>query len=288
MNIYGFHHITLNCRDATENVAFYRDVLGLALIKQTVNFDDPFTYHLYYGDEKATPGTFLTFFPFVGIPKAKHGSEEIRVLKFSVASLDTAKKMLEQKGVSYATHTEFGLDCIRFTDPDGVELSFVQVESTLPKMSFFQGLYAVEIHTHDTQTLFETLTLLGYTKQNETQLVTRFKAKDQESFVDVVQSNQEPYSFGYGSVHHLAFGVMDDEQRAVLQTLSQKGYMPSPIINREYFKSIYFRVGYSVLFEIATHGPGMFIDETKLGSTLQIPKQHEKIATHIRERLQPL
>lgn len=295
MKIHGFHHITMNCKDARENVSFYRDFLGLSMVKQTVNFDDPFTYHLYYGDTKGSPGTLLTFFPFADVPKGTHGNNEIRGLAFAISpdSLDFWKERLKQKQISFTERTRFSQREIIFADPDGLELTLVATSSRLPRVSTHDthalyGLYTIELHVPDASALIPLLNAFGYTQKDTEQNVTRFAASHDDSFLDIVVSQESHYHFGYGTVHHLAFHVSDAAHAEIRNELRAMGFGATPVIDRQYFRSIYFRTFEGLLFEIATTGPGMFVDEEELGSTLQVPSQHASIEHEIRKKLSTL
>ena len=295
MKIHGFHHITMNCRDARENVSFYRDFLGFRMVKQTVNFDDPFTYHLYYGDDNGSPGTLLTFFPFADIPEGKHGNNEIRTLTFAISSKSLVfwKERLEKERISFVEDTRFSQHALLFNDPDGLEIRLVAVSSQLPKAAALGihalcGLYSVELHVPDASTLFPLLAALGYKETAVEGNVTRFVASRDHSFLDVVVSQEPQCRFGYGTVHHLAFHASDDSHAEVREELRAMGFGATPVIDRQYFRSIYFRTFEGLLFEVATTGPGMFVDEENLGATLQIPLQHTHIEKKIKERLSTL
>ncbi|MFT4312206.1 MAG: VOC family protein [Candidatus Woesearchaeota archaeon] len=292
MAIKGFHHITINCSDAHTIVDFYRDVLGFFLVKQTVNFDDPFTYHIYLADKNGTPGTLLTFFPFAGLPKAHHANNEIRLLGFasSKEGKDYWKKKLEKHAIQYEHKTLFGIETLVFCDPDGLELAIFFTDSTLPACTNdtypLQGLYSIQLHVHTNQFLEPLLQAFSYKKTQENTGLTRYEHDG--SFVDVYVSKEHPHQGGFGSVHHLAFHVTNEQHKNMQEMVAKLGYQVTPVIDRQYFYSVYFRTFEGLLFEIATTKPGMYVDESVLGSKLCIPKQHKLLEKQIRERLPPL
>ncbi|MFT4343551.1 MAG: VOC family protein [Candidatus Woesearchaeota archaeon] len=293
--ISGIHHITMLCESPEDNVVFYREVLGLKLVKQTVNFDDPFTYHLYYGDDKGSPGTLLTFFPYQGIGAGRHGNNEIRKLGFAISpeSYTFWKERLEKKSIAIDTFTRFGNKTISFSDNAGLEIELVVTKSTLPsapllKEHAIKGLYSIQLYVPKKDAVESLLKEFSYTHEKSEENIHRYKAQNQDSYVDIVENNEAPHVPGAGTVHHLAFQVPDNEQKHVQKELHILGYNATEIVDREYFQSIYFRTHEMLLFEIATTGPGMFIDEKELGSELRVPKQHTDIAQEIKKRLHTL
>lgn len=293
----GFHHITMNCNDVHENVAFYTNMLGLSLVKQTVNFDDPLTYHVYYGDDNGSPGTLLTFFPFEGIPKGKHGNNEIRKLAFAITpeSIEFWMNRLTENNIEFTQIERFSQKIITFCDMDGLELELIATSNppllqkpTKLKENAIIGLYGITLHVHSSEKLVTLINYLGFRHTQSEHNYSRFVDSHTLQFVDVYISHEKSYSFGYGTVHHLAFHVDDAKQIQAQHDLLEKGYNITPVIDRQYFHSIYFRTFEGLLFEIATTSPGMFVDEDQLGSTLQIPPQHQKITEKIRKKLKPL
>ncbi len=303
--ILGLHHITAIAGEAKRNFDFYTRVLGLRLVKKTVNFDDPYTYHFYYGDKVGTPGSILTFFPWEGISSGRRGSRQATEIAYSVPgnSLDFWVKRFEQNKITYNKVTEkFGEQYITFLDPDGLRL-----ELTVPKTAdnrtpwetdevsaehATRGFHSVTITTNKLQPTADVLTeIFGYKllehHVNRYRFVT--EAVENAAIVDVVEVPGE--SIGHvagGSVHHVAFRVKDDE---VLMKFREKvidaGLHITEKIDRNYFYSLYFREPGGVLFEIASDNPGFDVDESveELGSNLKLPAQYEAYREDISSKL---
>lgn len=293
--IRGIHHITAIAGDAKKNYDFYTRVLGLRLVKKTVNFDDPETYHFYYGDEVGTPGTILTFFPWGGISAGRRGTRQVTEIGYSVpeGSLDFWMKRFEANNVTYNKVAEkFGEQYLTFLDPDGLkfELTVPKNEDTrkpwttseVGELVATRGFHHITITTNKAEATARVLTdILGYrlTEQhvNRFRFITDHAA--QANLVDLVEAPGE--SAGHvagGSVHHVAFRVENEE---VLMYYRQKvleaGLQITEKIDRNYFYSLYFREPGGVLFEIATDNPGFATDETveDLGKGLKLPPQYE-------------
>ncbi|MFC6103133.1 ring-cleaving dioxygenase [Olivibacter domesticus] len=300
--IKGIHHITAIAGDAKKNYDFYTRVLGLRLVKKTVNFDDPETYHFYYGDKVGTPGAILTFFPWGGISAGRRGTRQVTEIGYAVpeGSLDFWMKRFEANNVTYNKVAEkFGEQYLTFLDPDGLKF-----ELTVPKnedmrqpwttgevseLVATRGFHHITITTNKAEATAKVLTdILGYRLAE--QHVNRFRFitdhAEQANLVDLVEAPGE--SAGHvagGSVHHVAFRVENEE---ILMYYRQKvleaGLQITEKIDRNYFYSLYFREPGGVLFEIATDNPGFATDETveQLGSGLKLPAQYESY----RERLE--
>ncbi|MGK9128114.1 ring-cleaving dioxygenase [Olivibacter sp. SA151] len=293
--IRGIHHITAIAGDAKKNYDFYTRVLGLRLVKKTVNFDDPETYHFYYGDEVGTPGTILTFFPWGGISAGRRGTRQVTEIGYSVPaeSLDFWMKRFDANNVTYNKVAEkFGEQYLTFLDPDGLkfELTVPKNEDTrkpwttseVGELVATRGFHHITITTNKAEATARVLTdILGYrlTEQhvNRFRFITDHAA--QANLVDLVEAPGE--SAGHvagGSVHHVAFRVENEE---VLMYYRQKvleaGLQITEKIDRNYFYSLYFREPGGVLFEIATDNPGFATDETveDLGKGLKLPPQYE-------------
>lgn len=300
--IKGIHHITAIAGDAKKNHDFYTRVLGLRLVKKTVNFDDPETYHFYYGDKVGTPGTILTFFPWGGISAGRRGTRQVTEIGYAVpeGSLDFWMKRFEANNVTYNKVAEkFGEQYLTFLDPDGLkfELTVPKKEDTrqswttgeVSELVATRGFHHITITTNKAEATAKVLTdILGYRLAE--QHVNRFRFitdhVEQANLVDLVEAPGE--SAGHvagGSVHHVAFRVENEE---VLMHYRQKvleaGLQITEKIDRNYFYSLYFREPGGVLFEIATDNPGFATDETveQLGSGLKLPAQYESY----RERLE--
>jgi glyoxalase family protein len=306
--IKGIHHITAIAGNAKKNYDFYTRVLGLRLVKKTVNFDDPHTYHFYYGDKVGTPGTILTFFPWEGITTGRRGARQVTEIGYSVpeGSLDFWLKRFEDNNVIYNKPSEkFGEQYLSFLDPDGLK-----IELTVPKNAdkrepwttseisadnATRGFHHITITSNKIEATAKILTdVFGY-KLLE-QHVNRYRfvtdAVDNAAIVDLVEIPAEIAGHvAGGSVHHVAFRVENEE---VLMQYREKivnlGLHITEKIDRNYFYSLYFREPGGVLFELATENPGFATDETveQLGSGLKLPAQYESIREEIEESLPKL
>lgn len=272
----GFHHVTLLAGDPAANVRFTTELLGLRLLKVTVNFDDPGVYHLYYGDGAGTPGTVLTHFPYgSAIRRGRRGSGEARAITLIVPlnSLGGWKARLHHEGVEvYDVDNFFGARQLRFHDPDGAELRLEERNETIrvpwagmpvPPESAIVRIGAVEIAAPAPRRF-------GLVKVGEEGRTMRYQVGD--AFLDTVaESADEPRAeAGAGSIHHVAFRTPDDGTQAEWQ--AELGNT-SEVRDRDYFRSIYVREPGGVLYEVATDGPGFTVDETfeNLGKSLQLP-----------------
>ncbi|WP_158058708.1 ring-cleaving dioxygenase [Halorussus halophilus] len=304
--IPGIHHVTAIASDPQRNVDFYTEVLGLRLVKQTVNFDDPQTYHLYYGDELGHPGTILTFFPFEGTQSGRVGPGQVSATAFVVPEgsadywLDRLREFEAEFDLSISgTEQRFGETVVRFSDYDGQPLELVEsgrnddidpwTDGPVPTEHAIRGFHGVTLDSSDfegTKTVLETL---GYEKESEGDEGdrTRYRAaSDRACVVDLRDASNDPRGLqGAGTVHHVAFRTPDDEsQLAWRERLTEEGLRVTEVKDRQYFRSIYFREPGGVLFEIATDPPGFTRDEepAELGSSLKLPPWLEDD----RERLQ--
>ncbi|UYQ94897.1 ring-cleaving dioxygenase [Chitinophaga horti] len=292
--ILGIHHVTAIAGNAKRNLDFYTQVLGMRLVKKTVNFDDPNTYHFYYGNYAGQPGTILTFFPWEGITLGRRGSGQATETAFAVpeGSLDFWLKRLEARNVIFNNPAQkFGQDYLTFLDPDGLKLELVAVpESKLItpyETGDINGKVALGGFHHVTLTLnrikptVAVLELLGYTLQQ--QEVNRYRyvleGNPNAGIIDLVEAagEQRGHVAG-GSVHHIAFRVKNQAAQLEFQeAIAKKGFNITPVLDRNYFTSIYFREPGGVLFEIATDDPGFAVDESleTLGEALKLPAQYE-------------
>ncbi len=306
--IPGIHHITVVASDPQQNAEFYTDVLGLRLIKRTVNFDAPGVYHLYYGDEVGTPGTALTFFPFPNAAQGKRGSGEVQSIGFSIDpdSQDYWIHRLSSKGISLdGPSARFGESVMTFLDPDGLRIDLVSRKNPPPvrpwKNSPVPGPHQVRGFSGVTMAYiddrFSRLFLrdvMGFTEQGSEGKRTRFVvgSRPEGATVDtLVLEGITPPRQSAGSVHHIAWRVSDDPaQHAWREYLMEKGTYPTDVQERHYFRSIYFREPGGVLFEIATNGPGFLVDEDleALGTELRLPPWYESHRTQIERGLIPL
>jgi glyoxalase family protein len=298
--ISGIHHITAISSSATDNVAFYESVLGLRLVKQTVNFDAPFTYHLYYGDRQGTPGTILTFFPWPELPRGTPGAGMVTAIAFAIpaGSSDYWRQRLRDHQVAATGGTRFGDEVISFADPDGLTLELIAPQRSLQKMATDKAIRGFHSATELTRSLEGTGKLLmeslGMELHSQEQSRYRFAmtgdgpARFYDLIIDPQASDGRQ---GGGTVHHIAFRTPTDEAQLRWQhLLREDGYQVTAVRDRKYFRSIYFHEPGGVLFEIATDPPGFTVDEPldQLGHTLQLPQQFESRRDKIMDRLPPL
>lgn len=305
--IQGLHHITAVAGDAQANVDFYEGLLGQRLVKTTVNFDDPGTHHLYYADEVGTPGTVLTFFPWRHMGRGKAGNGETAEVLYTVpaAAHGYWAERLEGEGVQVeAVEERFGDPVLLFRDPDGMRLGLVGTDTPadvtlwedgpVPVEHALRGFHSVTLWldaAEPTARLLEEE--MGYRRVGVEGDRTRLRAEpdDRGIFVDLVARPGEPAGrFGAGSIHHVAFRTVDDEEQLEYRSsLLAAGYPVTPVRDRQYFHSIYFREPGGVLFEVATDAPGFLYDEPResLGDALKLPPWLEDRRTVIEERLAP-
>jgi glyoxalase family protein len=287
----GLHHVTAIAGNALRNLDFYTHTVGLRLVKRTVNFDDPGTYHLYYGDERGHPGTVLTFFPWEHAVKGSLGVGETQETAFRVPARALAywTQRFVEKGVAHETpEKRFGETVLPFSDPDGMRLALVAVpeaenepgwsNGTIPAEHAIRGFHGVTLRLADGARTGAILTdVLGFEEAGREGAIVRYRAAGAGpgALVDIHQAEGQRGRQGRGSVHHIAFRAADDaEQAAMAQKLvTQHGVHPTDQRDRNYFRSIYFREPGHVLFEIATDIPGFAIDEpvVSLGSALKLP-----------------
>jgi glyoxalase family protein len=306
--ITGLHHVTINSGDPQENLDFYVGVLGMRLVKKTVNQDAPETYHLFYADAAGTPGTELTFFPWRGMPRGRAGTGSTSEVALAVpgGSLAYWAERLGAHGVANVERSvRFGEPALTFEDPHGVALALVETsdpreftpwaDSPVPAMHQVRGLHAVllvEALLEPTEGFL--VRGLGFELVGEEDGWRRYAVNGGGSgrVVDVrVLTDGQRALSGAGSVHHVAFRVADEEaqQRAQAQVRSAGG-RTTEVIDRFWFKSIYFREPGGALFEIATDGPGFTIDEDvkNLGERLILPPFLEPHRAEIERVLQPV
>lgn len=312
MNLLGLHHITAMAGDVAANVAFYTRVLGLRLIKRTVNFDDPSTYHLYFGDTVGTPGSALTFFYWAGQPKGRVGPGQATATAWSIsaASADFWRQRLTAQGVAFSEESRFGDTVLRFADPDGINLELIATSEPdarqpyahpeIPLTHGLRGFHSVTLtHADSGRTARLLVDRMGYREtarvtapSGETRVRYTVAAGGPGAYVDLVAAPSVPRGQpGVGTVHHVAFRVADDEAELLAQTeWRDAGLQVSPLIDRHYFHSIYAREPGGVLFEVATDTPGFAIDEPadSLGTKLLLPAQYEQHRAVIEANLEPL
>ena len=301
----GIHHITAIAASATENYRFYTRILGLRMVKKTVNFDDPFTYHLYYGNETGQPGTILTFFPWEQLPRGKPGTGMVSAIAFAVpqSSIGYWRRRLGKHGIPVETTTRFGEPVVRFNDPHGLPLEIIgtppaegreeEVPDTDTAISGFHSATLLLGRIDATQTVL--VEGLGMTIEQREGNRYRFGMADPAapgSLLDVlVDRSAAPGRPGGGTVHHIAFRAHDDDaQQAWQQDLRHFGLPVTEVRDRKYFRSIYFHEPGGVLFEIATDPPGFAVDEAPrdLGTALKLPTRYEPLRKRIEAQLPPL
>ncbi len=273
MQIPGIHHITAIAGEPQRNVDFYAGLLGLHLVKLTINFDDPGTYHLYYGDAAGTPGTILTFFPWAGAPRGRHGVSQATAINFGVAERHL-KFWRDRVPDAIDLGKRFGHPVIGFTDPDGLalEITGLPEDSGDQRLARFHSVTLSEAgHESTAKLLTSTMGLQAAGEEGN-----RFRYASPGAMVDVLcQPDARRGSMGVGTVHHVAYRAEDAAVQKHWRTqLAAEGFDVTPVLDRNYFESIYFREPGGVLFEIATDPPGFAIDEpaAQLGKSLKLPE----------------
>lgn len=305
--ITGIHHVTALADDAQRNIDFYTGILGLRMVKKTINFDAPEVYHLYYGNESGSPGTIMTFFPYSGLARGRHGKGQMTATSFSVPdiSLDYWMKRLKKFNVQILQIQErFENEmCVSFEDVHGLGLELVfNKNDKRPGFSYGQipiehavkGFYGVTLSEEGYERTAGLL-LEGMDHQLIVEKGNRFRysASNQPGdFIDVLCSPDALRGLGgSGTIHHLAFATPDDNtQLEARERLLTKGFNVTPVLDRQYFHSIYFREPGGILFEVATNPPGFVIDENlaHLGEGLKLPPWMESSRTAIEKSLQPV
>jgi glyoxalase family protein len=288
MRLEGIHHVTAITGDAPVNVEFYADTLGLRLVKKTVNQDDPTVYHLFYADEKGSSGSDITFFEYPGAARGRAGAGMVHRVLWRVGSEDSLDFWAERHGVERTGAT------LRFEDPEGLEHELV-VDSSgeepltaehpeIPPEHRLRGFAGVRAFTRDPERSNEFLSGLGF----EPGWVAR--GENRSSTYEYDRAPEGAGVPGAGTVHHVAWGSTPEEHEAWRERVEQAGGRPTPVIERFYFKSIYFREPSGVLFEIATLGPGFTADEPleSLGERLSLPPAFESLREQIEPKLTPI
>jgi catechol 2,3-dioxygenase-like lactoylglutathione lyase family enzyme len=306
--LLGIHHVTAIAGDPQPNLDFYAGVLGLRLVKLTINFDDPGTYHLYYGDGIGHPGTILTFFPWPKAPGGRRGTGQVTATSFAVldGSIPYWVARLDEHRISHQGPLErFGEKLLSFSDPDGLGIELISTSNLRAERAYTDGPVPLEhaIHGFHSATLTEagyqrTATLLtetmGFklTQQEGTRFRYAAKSGEAGAIADVLCAPEErPGRVAVGTVHHIAWRAADDPQQlAWQQDLARLSYDVTPVIDRKYFHSIYYREPGGILFEIATDPPGFAVDEApaELGSKLQLPPWLESARDELVTILPPL
>ena len=300
MQLDGIHHITCITADAPGNVDFYARLLGSRMVKKTVNFDAPDVYHLYYGDERGAPGSILTFFEFPDAARGRAGEGMIHRLRWRVASQDSLEFWSERlAGDGVRLDSSGGGRALRFTDPEGLGLELAVVETDDPPLT----ARADDIPAEHALQGFEGVRVYGAARERENRLLTealgftltgpgeyKIDGGHRTATYGYDDPPPEPGLQGAGSVHHIAWCDRDDEHAGWRDELRRIGAGPTPIIDRQYFLSIYFREPRGVLFELATPSPGFAVDEDPehLGEQLRLPPQYEGMREQLEASLTPL
>jgi len=293
VKLEGIHHVTAITGDAPGNVDFYARLLGLRMVKKTVNFDAPDVYHLYYGDELGHPGSVMTFFEFPGAPRGRAGAGMVHRVAWRVRDATALDFWVERLGAA-GVAVQRSEDRVRFRDPEGLELELA-VSVGVPgeplaaasrdvpaehALLGFDGVRAFSARPDASRALFEET--LGFTAAGETTWTVAGDSRRSAYAFDAAPAARGMQAAG--TVHHVAWACRDEDQPSWRSRTKDAGAHVTAIIDRYYFKSICFREPSGVLFEIATLSPGFTVDEPadSLGEALKLPKQHE----HLRERLE--
>lgn len=302
--ITGIHHITSIVGNVQENVNFYGEILGLRLVKKTVNFDDPQTYHLYFGDEDASPGTIITFFPHENARKGIVGDGQVGVTSYVIplGSMEFWEKRLDKFNIKYGKENRFNEEFIAFEDPHGLKIELVEREEgkvntwTIDDIDSnvaikgFGGAVFYSLVPHKTADTLENV--LGLEKIGEEEEFIRFKSSAEiGNTIDIRTTTSGRGINSVGTVHHIAWRADDSLDQLEWQSLvRQNGFTVTDVRDRNYFEAIYFREKGGILFEIATDGPGFAIDEDKdsLGENLMLPEQYEKHRGELEKILTPI
>ncbi|RKN75083.1 ring-cleaving dioxygenase [Paenibacillus ginsengarvi] len=304
MRTAGIHHITAFVSDAQRNVDFYAGVLGLRLVKKTINFDAPEVYHLYFGNEMGSPGTAITFFPWAGSRRGRIGGGQVGYTVYAVptGSFDFWQERLHKLNISFALVERFGETYIRFADWDGLGIELVEREpGAMSKWSFggvpvdkaikgFGGAVLNSIAPDKTGHLLEHV--MGLERVAEEGELVRFRSTG--DIGNVIDLNRTAMGWGIGgagTVHHIAWRAKDEaDHRAWREHVLGSGYRVTPVIDRQYFNAVYFREEGGILFEIASDTPGFDNDEPfeALGQKLMLPSWLEERRAEVVRGLPPI
>jgi glyoxalase family protein len=304
----GIHHVTAIAREPQRNLDFYAGTLGMRLVKLTINYDDPGTYHLYYGDDLGRPGSLMTFFPWTGGRPGRQGTGQINGVGLAVppSSLGFWIERLLSRGVKYeGPIRRFDEQVLAFADPDGLMLELIAAprvkelegwrDGPVPAPHAVRGVHAVTIWEDGDAGSADFLTRrMAFRAVGEEGNRHRFES-GQDGLGTVVELRRAPGFWrgtdGVGTVHHVAFRAADDaEQKARHEEIRRLGVDVTDVRDRNYFRSIYFREPGGVLFEIATDGPGFTVDESpaELGTALRLPPRYESMRERLERSLPPL
>ncbi len=300
----GIHHITAFADDPQANVDFYAGVLGLRLVKKTINFDAPDVYHLYFGNEEGAPGTIITFFPFPGARRGRIGGGQVGFTTYVIptGTSDFWRERLRSFGISFTEADRFGEHYLQFKDNEGLQLELVEREdgaaSTwtfggVPADKAIKGFGGAVLYSIDPErTAYVLKSVLGMEKVGEFAGFARFRATGElGNLIDLPMTAVPRGAGGAGTVHHIAWRAADfDEHEMWRGAVSSGGFQPTPVIDRQYFHAVYFREEGGILFEIATDPPGFAVDEDPmhLGEELMLPEWYEDRRTQIQDGLLPI
>ncbi|TDL78147.1 ring-cleaving dioxygenase [Palleronia sediminis] len=300
--IPGLHHVTAISGPPQSNLDFWVGTLDQRFVKRTVNFDDPGTYHLYYGDAEAAPGSIMTFFPFADAGPGRAGSGMASAVAYAVPDLDARMMTLAEAAVDFEGPFErLGERAIALTDPDGLRVELIEGGAK------DEGFHSVTLWLDDIAPTARVLEAMGYAREADEDAATggtggtggtetrvRYRSTDPErgSAVDLMTSDAASIGRpGAGTIHHVAFRARDGAEQVEWQErLSAAGMQVTPVIDRQYFDAIYFRTPGGVLFEIATDPPGFAVDEdpAHLGEALKLPEKYEAHRARIEQLLPPI
>jgi glyoxalase family protein len=298
MKLEGIHHVTAITADAPRNVDFYTRVLGLRLVKKTVNQDDPTVYHLFYADEKGSPGSDITFFEYPGLPRGRAGAGMVHAVAWRVGSPE-ALAFWGERLAAEGIDSERDGDFLRFTDPEGMGLELHAVETddaplvavhadVAPELALqgFDGVRAYATEPDASRGFLEEPLAFAPTAESRWEV----RGGERGSFYAYDEPPAERGLSGAGTVHHVAWASPTGEHEAWRERVATAGARPTPVIDRFYFRSIYFREPSGVLFEIATLGPGFTADEPQetLGEALSLPPAYEPLRERLEHVLTPL
>ncbi len=307
MKLRGIHHITAIAGDPQRTVDFYTQILGLRFAKRSVNFDDPSTYHFYFGDRTGRPGTAITFFAWPGARRGTRGTGQVVAASFAVPAGSTdywKSRFAEYRVFCEEVPSRFEAAALRLTDPDGLLLELIEsarlddvdltYKSDVPKKFAVHGFHAPTLEVQKLGPTEELLKTLGFELIHEEESRRRFSLNEKSTSAQIDLVERSDGQFGVnsaGTVHHIAFRCANDkEQLRWREQLVDLGFHVTPVIDRFYFHSIYFREPGGILFEIATEGPGFTADEPveHLGENLKLPPQYEEHRAEIERALPPI
>jgi len=307
VKLRGIHHITAIASDPQRNVDFYTQILGLRFAKRSVNFDDPSTYHFYFGDRTGRPGTAITFFAWPGARRGTRGTGQVVAASFAAPSSSIEywkSRFAEHRVFCEEVPSRFEAAALRLTDPDGLLLELIEsarlddvdltYKSDVPKKFAVHGFHAPTLEVQKLGPTEELLKTLGFELIHEEESRRRFSLNEKSTSAQIDLVERSDGQFGVnsaGTVHHIAFRCANDkEQLRWRERLVELGFHVTPVIDRFYFHSIYFREPGGILLEIATEGPGFTADEPveQLGENLKLPPQYEEHRAEIERALPPI